>query len=208
MRLYTNKFPFKILKELKQAVQNYGVNSSFTLEILQGLAEGSHLTMVAHGLARATGGWLLSPAVISFSPNFISQVSSVPHLWVITTMQMFISIELRILDILHNICDLLWWLISLIMFSRFIPLIACTRIKIHPFVVSILFYVYVAHFNYVFISWWALFYLCCISQLFIDSKIPGFYYTFPFGGILGRIRLPISFYLFVHTLGGMRLYVI
>ena len=56
MRLYTNKFPFKILKELKQAVQNYGVNSSFTLGILQGLAEGSHLTMVAHGLARATGG--------------------------------------------------------------------------------------------------------------------------------------------------------
>ena len=48
--------PFKILKELKQAVQNYEVNSPFTLGIVQELAEGSHLTMVAHGLARATGG--------------------------------------------------------------------------------------------------------------------------------------------------------
>ena len=47
--------PFKILKELKQAVQNYGVNSPFTLGIVQELAEGSHLTMVAHGLARVTG---------------------------------------------------------------------------------------------------------------------------------------------------------
>ena len=28
--------PFKILKELKQAVQNYGVNSPFTLGIVQG----------------------------------------------------------------------------------------------------------------------------------------------------------------------------
>ena len=30
------QIPFKILKELKQAVQNYGVNSPFTLEIVQG----------------------------------------------------------------------------------------------------------------------------------------------------------------------------
>ena len=126
------QIPFRILKELKQAIQNYGVNSPFTLGIVQGLAEGSHLTMVAHGLARATGGWLLTPAVISFSPIFISQVSSVPHPWIITTKQMSISIELPILDILHNIYDLLWWLTSLI-FSRFIPLIVCTRIKIHPF---------------------------------------------------------------------------
>ena len=46
------KIPFKILKELKQAVQNYGVNSPFTLEIVQGLAEGSHLIMVAHDQGR------------------------------------------------------------------------------------------------------------------------------------------------------------
>ena len=39
---------FKILKKLKQAVQHYGVKSPFTLEIVQGLAEGSHLIMVAH----------------------------------------------------------------------------------------------------------------------------------------------------------------
>ena len=44
--------PFKILKELKQAVQNYGVNSPFTLEIVQGLAEGSHLITVSHDQAR------------------------------------------------------------------------------------------------------------------------------------------------------------
>ena len=30
------QIPFKTLKELKQAVQNYGVNSPFTLEIVQG----------------------------------------------------------------------------------------------------------------------------------------------------------------------------
>ena len=46
------QIPFKILKELKKAVQNYGVNFPFTLEIMQGLAEGSHLIMVAHDLAR------------------------------------------------------------------------------------------------------------------------------------------------------------
>ena len=45
------QIPFKILKELKQAVQNYGVNSPLTLEIVQGLAEGSHLIMVAHDQA-------------------------------------------------------------------------------------------------------------------------------------------------------------
>ena len=50
MRLYTSRF--KILKEPKQAVQNYGVNSPFTLEIVQGLAEDSHLIMVAHDQAR------------------------------------------------------------------------------------------------------------------------------------------------------------
>ena len=44
--------PFKIPKELKQAVQNYRVNSPFTSEVVQGLAEGSHLIMVAHGQAR------------------------------------------------------------------------------------------------------------------------------------------------------------
>ena len=38
--------------ELKQAVQNYEVNSPFTLEIVQGLAEGSHLIMMAHDQAR------------------------------------------------------------------------------------------------------------------------------------------------------------
>ncbi|XP_070102381.1 endogenous retrovirus group K member 9 Gag polyprotein-like [Equus caballus] len=36
-------FPFKILKELKQAVQNYGVNSPFTVGIVQGIAEGNRL---------------------------------------------------------------------------------------------------------------------------------------------------------------------
>ena len=36
-------FPFKILKELKQAVQNYGVNSLFTKGIMQGVAEGNHV---------------------------------------------------------------------------------------------------------------------------------------------------------------------
>ena len=43
--------PFKIPKELKQAVQNYRVNSPFTSEVVQGLAEGSHLIMVAHDQA-------------------------------------------------------------------------------------------------------------------------------------------------------------
>ena len=37
---------------LKQAVENYEVNSPFTWEIVQGLAEGSHLIMVAHDQAR------------------------------------------------------------------------------------------------------------------------------------------------------------
>ena len=46
------QIPFKILKKLKQAIQNYGVNSPFTLEIVQGLAEDSHLIMVAHDQAR------------------------------------------------------------------------------------------------------------------------------------------------------------
>ena len=46
------QIPFKILKKLKQAVQNYGVNSPFTVEIVQGLAEGSHLIMVSHDQAR------------------------------------------------------------------------------------------------------------------------------------------------------------
>ena len=46
------QIPFKILKELKQAVQNYGVNSPFTLGLVQGLAEGSHLIMMAHDQAR------------------------------------------------------------------------------------------------------------------------------------------------------------
>ena len=36
-------FPFKILKELKQAVQNYGVDSPFTAGRVQGVAEGNHL---------------------------------------------------------------------------------------------------------------------------------------------------------------------
>ena len=44
--------PFKILKELKRAVQNYRVNSPFTLGIVQGLAEGSCLITVAHDQAR------------------------------------------------------------------------------------------------------------------------------------------------------------
>ena len=38
--------------ELKQAVQNYEVNSPFTLEIVQGLAEGSRLIMEAHDQVR------------------------------------------------------------------------------------------------------------------------------------------------------------
>ena len=46
------QIPFKILNELKQTVQNYGVNSPFTVEIVQGLAEGSHLIMVSHDQAR------------------------------------------------------------------------------------------------------------------------------------------------------------
>ena len=46
------QIPSKILKELKKAVQNYGVNFPFTLEIVQGLAEGSHLIMVARDQAR------------------------------------------------------------------------------------------------------------------------------------------------------------
>ena len=46
------QIPFKILNELKQTVQNYGVNSPFTVEIVQGLAEGSHLIMVARDQAR------------------------------------------------------------------------------------------------------------------------------------------------------------
>ena len=46
------QIPFKILKELKQAVQNYRVNSPFTLGIVQGLAEGSCLITVAHDQAR------------------------------------------------------------------------------------------------------------------------------------------------------------
>ena len=37
---------------LKQAVENYEVNSPFTWEIVQGLAEGSHLTVVAYDQAR------------------------------------------------------------------------------------------------------------------------------------------------------------
>ena len=36
-------FPFKILKELKQAIQNYGVNSPFTVEIVQSVAESNRL---------------------------------------------------------------------------------------------------------------------------------------------------------------------
>ena len=36
-------FPFKILKELKQALQNYGVNSPFTVGIVKGVAEGNRL---------------------------------------------------------------------------------------------------------------------------------------------------------------------
>ena len=39
-------------KQLKQAVQNHGVNSPFTLGIVRGLAEGSHLIMVSHDQAR------------------------------------------------------------------------------------------------------------------------------------------------------------
>ena len=44
--------PFKILKELRQAVQSYGVNSPFTLGIVQGLAEGPCLIVVAHDQVR------------------------------------------------------------------------------------------------------------------------------------------------------------
>ena len=36
-------FPFKILKELKQVVQNYGVNPPFTVGIVKGVAEGNCL---------------------------------------------------------------------------------------------------------------------------------------------------------------------
>ena len=50
MRLYTSRF--KILKEPKQAVQNYGVNSPFIMGIVQGLAEGSRLIMEAHDQVR------------------------------------------------------------------------------------------------------------------------------------------------------------
>ena len=51
-------FPFKILKELKQAVQNYGVNSPFTKRIMQGVAEGNCLIPVdGYSLTRA----VLSP---------------------------------------------------------------------------------------------------------------------------------------------------
>ena len=46
------QIPSKILMELKKAVQKYEVNSPFTLEIVQGLAEGSHLIMVARDQAR------------------------------------------------------------------------------------------------------------------------------------------------------------
>ena len=63
----TCKIPFRILKELKQAVQNYGINSPFNLGIVQGLAEGSHLILVAHNQAtqilisldqlRGSGNW-------------------------------------------------------------------------------------------------------------------------------------------------------
>ena len=34
-------FPFKLLKELKQAMQNYGVNSPFTTGVIQGIVEGN-----------------------------------------------------------------------------------------------------------------------------------------------------------------------
>ena len=46
------QIPFKTLKELKQAVQNYGVNSPFIMGIVQGLAEGSRLIMEAHDQVR------------------------------------------------------------------------------------------------------------------------------------------------------------
>ena len=36
-------FPFKILKELEQALQNYGVNSPFTVGLVKGVAEGNRL---------------------------------------------------------------------------------------------------------------------------------------------------------------------
>ena len=48
----SKQIPSKILMGLKQAVENYEVNSPFTWEIVQGLAEGSHLIMVAHDQAR------------------------------------------------------------------------------------------------------------------------------------------------------------
>ena len=52
-------FPFKILKELKQAVQNYGVNSPFTKGIVQGVAEGNRMIPADwHSLTRA----VLSPS--------------------------------------------------------------------------------------------------------------------------------------------------
>lgn len=47
---YTSRF--KILKERKQAVQIYGVNSPLTLGIVQGLADSSRLIMAAHDQAR------------------------------------------------------------------------------------------------------------------------------------------------------------
>lgn len=40
-RLFMNLFLLKILKELKQALQNYGVNSPFTVGIVKGVAEGN-----------------------------------------------------------------------------------------------------------------------------------------------------------------------
>ena len=36
-------FPLKILKELNHAVQNYGVNSPFTVGVVQGIAKGNGL---------------------------------------------------------------------------------------------------------------------------------------------------------------------
>ena len=76
--------PFKILKELKQAVQNYEVNSPFTLEIVQGLAEGSHLIMVAHDQARqvpisldrliGSGNWRRTQDQVLMEDQAIEQV--------------------------------------------------------------------------------------------------------------------------------------
>ena len=48
----SKQIPSKILMGLKQAVENYEVNSPFTWEIVQGLAEGSHLITVSHDQAR------------------------------------------------------------------------------------------------------------------------------------------------------------